>query len=310
MHQQKKRFTLMVTVFIALCCPAAVCSGDIPVKAFVSIVPQKYFVERVGGGLVDVQVLVQPGHSPATYEPTPRQMARLSQAVVYFRIGVPFENAFLPKISRTMTRLKIVDTRRGITRREMRARHEHDSHDDDHGNGSDTTHEDDRHEKYGLDPHIWLDPVLVKQQARTIASALAEICPVGKAEFEKNCESFEDELDSLDHHLAEALSKIKGRMFMVFHPSWGYFADRYGLKQQAIEIEGKSPSARHLGNIIRQARNEEVKIIFVQPQFSRRTAAAIAGAIGGAVIPIDPLAADYIKNMEMVAKTIHEALRE
>jgi len=320
---------LAVAAFIVLCGPAAICADDTPFKVFVSIVPQKYFVERVGGGLVDVQVLVQPGHSPATYEPTPRQMAQLSHAEVYFRIGVPFENAFLPKLSRTMKPLRIVDTRRGITLRKMRNRHDHgtmrkldseDSHghttgDNDHDahhhreHGNHADNEDNHEEKYGNDPHTWTDPVLVKQQAHTITAALAELYPDGKAVFEKNCEAFAADLDKLDKHLAEALAEVKGRTFMVFHPSWGYFADRYGLKQEAIEIEGKTPSARHLGDIIRRARATGTRILFVQPQFSRRTAAAIARAIGGAVIPIDPLAADYIENMETVAIRIQEALQ-
>jgi zinc transport system substrate-binding protein len=294
------------------------------ITVFTSILPQEYFVERIGGERVEVQALVTPGSSPATYEPTPRQMAALSEAKIFFRIGVPFENAFVPKIEGSMGTLRIIDTRKGITLRRMKAHHHHsgEREEADHAGDEGHTHEEEadhreneghdqhaaekehHHHGGGTDPHIWLSPRLVKGQARTIADALVELDPAGKATYEKNLAAFLKDLDMLDAHLAEALAPVKGKTFMVFHPAWGYFADAYGLAQEPIEIEGKDPSGRQLARMIETAKDEGVRVIFVQPQFSKRSAERIADAIGGAVVPIDPLALDYVRNLERVAAAV------
>ena len=278
---------------------------------FTSIVPQEYFVERIAGDRVDVQALVRPGSSPATYEPGPRQMAALSEAKLFFRIGVPFENAFIPKIEDSMKGLRIVDTRKGLTLRKMKVAHDHDEehghkaeHDDHHAEHDDHGHEG------GSDPHIWTSPRLVKVQAATIASALSEVDPAGKAIYAANLASLNEDLDALDTHLKKALAPIKGKSFMVFHPSWGYFADAYGLAQEPIEIEGKDPSGRQLDRMIVMAKEEDIRVIFVQPQFSKKSAGRIAKAIDGVVVPIDPLARDYINNLEKVAVTVRQSLQK
>lgn len=312
----------------ALACATHLHAAEEKVVVFTSIVPQEYFVERIGGERVAVQALVKPGQSPHTYEPTPRQMAALSSAKLYFRIGVTFENAFLPKIKQTMRGLRIVDTRKGITLRSMKAHHQHDEEhkgegehreeehaEEDHDEqGHDAEHEEHDEDQDGLDheggtdPHTWLNPRLVKVQARTITDALTQADPAGKAVYAKNLAAFLKDLDALDGKLTKALAPVKGKTFLVFHPSWGYFADAYGLEQEPVEIEGKDPSARQLARIIEQAKEEGVRVIFVQPQFSQRSAKRIADAIDGAVLPIDPLARDYLANMEAVARTVSAAL--
>ena len=164
--------------------------------------------------------------------------------------------------------------------------------------------------KKGNDPHIWLSPRLVRVQARTIADALIEADPAGKATYEKNLASFLEDLDALDATLAEALAPVKGKTLMVFHPAWGYFADAYGLEQEPIEFEGKDPSGPQIARIIEMAKNEGVRVIFVQPQFSKISAMRVAEAIGGVVVSINPLARDYIANLERVADTVREALQK
>jgi zinc transport system substrate-binding protein len=273
-------------------------------KAFVSIEPQAYFVERVGGERVAVQALVKSGQSPATYEPSPRQMAALSESKLYFRIGVPFEKALLPKIEGTIPGLRVVDTRVGVPLREMKARPCPGSSGKDRRGDN----EDARNGNEGKDPHIWLSPRRVKLQARTIATALAGIDPKGRQIYERNYAAFAEDLDRLDSALAETLKPVQGKSFLVFHPSWGYFAEDYGLRQEAIEMEGKEPTGRQLARIIEEAKAEGVKVIFVQPQFSRSMAEAVADAIGGEVVTIDPLAGDYIQNLRSVADTVREAL--
>ena len=206
---------------------------------FVSIAPMKYFVERISAESFDVQVLVGPGQSPATYEPTPRQMAKLSDAVVYFRTGVPFENVWIKRIAKANPDMLVVDIRKDIELREMIS----------HSNDNDS----DAHE--GMrDPHIWLSPSLVKIQARTICDALIEISPGNKNEFEKNLDVFILDLDNLSMEINNALVELESREFMVFHPSWGYFADEFHLKQIPIEIEGKEPGAKELTRIVEYAK--------------------------------------------------------
>jgi zinc transport system substrate-binding protein len=284
-------------LLVLILLPASLSAEGKRLPITVSLMPQKYFVERIGGKYVDVQVLVKPGSSPATYEPTPRQMAFLSESKLYFRIGVPFENAFIPKIRRSMKGIKIVDTRAGIKLRTMnKTEHEHDKH-----NGDDTS---------GKDPHIWLNPALVKVQIKTIADALSIADPEHKQIYTENRKLFAAELDKLNQTLAEVLAPVKGKTLMVFHPAWGYFADAYGLHQQAVEIEGKNPGARQLAHIIDQAKKEDVKVIFVQPQFSTALADKIAKSIGAAVVRIDPLAYNYISNMKKVAVAVQKALKK
>ena len=149
-----------------------------------------------------------------------------------------------------------------------------------------------------------------ESDARKIADALIEADPAGKPTYETNLAAFLKELDALDAKLVEALATVKGKAFMVFHPAWGYFADAYGLEQEPIEIEGKDPSGLQLARMIEMAKDEGVRVIFVQPQFSTRSAERIAEAIGGAVVPIDPLARDYVGNLEQVAAAIREALEK
>ncbi len=116
-------------------------------------------MERIAGDLAEVSVLVLPGKSPATYSPAPDQIKKLAGADLYFRIGVPFENGFLHKIESIVPDIRVVDTRQGIVLRQME-RHIHEG--DSHG-GHDHAHTDE-----GADPHIWMSPVRVKQQAATI----------------------------------------------------------------------------------------------------------------------------------------------
>jgi zinc transport system substrate-binding protein len=267
-------------------------AGGAKPTVFVSILPQVEFVERVAGGRVRVEVMVQPGDNPHIFEPSPRQMAALAGAAAYFRIGVNFENALLPKLASTIKDLRVVDTRNGIQLRRMQ------------GCG-DPAHADDHD---GDDPHIWTSPRLVKVQARTIADALVQLDPGGTADYERNYQAYAGELDALDARLAAVLAPAKGRTFMVYHPAWGYFADAYGLRQVAVEIEGKEPSARQLVRIIETARREGVKVIFVQPQFSRTGAEAVAEAIGGTVVPLDPLARNHLANLDQVAAAVSRTL--
>ncbi len=272
-----------------------------PLAVFVSILPQKTIVEQIGGKLVSVQVMVPPGAGPATYEPKPSQMARLSRTSIYFSVGVPFEKAWLPKIGGANPKMEIVPTDQDIPKLPM-ARHEHEGHEEDH-------HDHGHEEAHTLDPHVWLSPGLIKMMARNIQVALIRQLPDHRDQLKTNLTTFENELDHVDQQIRQLLTPLKGRHFMTFHPSWGYFAHTYGLTQIPVEVEGKEPKPAQLKDIIRNAEKLNIKAIFVQPQFSTRTARIIADMIGGRLITADPLAPDLLDNLLRQARALEKALR-
>ncbi|WP_022665985.1 metal ABC transporter solute-binding protein, Zn/Mn family [Desulfospira joergensenii] len=277
-----------------------------PLQVHVSILPQKYFVERIAGDLAQVDVLVKPGKSPATYSPSPDQIKKLAGSDVYFRIGVPFENGFLHKIEDIAGNILVKDTRQGIRLRDMEADHEGEEHEaeEDHDHGEEGHEHGEDHHHEGKDPHIWMSPVLVKKQADMIFQTLADLDPEHRDIYEKNHNAFSQDLDGLHQELTRVLAPMKGENLFVFHPAFGYFTDAYGLHQIAVENMGKSPKGKELSRIIKLARTEKARVIFVQPQFDRNAAQKIASAINGAVVSIDPLARDYLANMRKIGATV------
>lgn len=280
---------------------SALPAGGAPLPVFVSIQPQRYFVQQIGGDHVTVQVMVAPGASPATYEPKPRQMAALTQARLYFAIGVPFEAAWLDKIAAAGPAMTVVRTDQGIRKIPMAAHRHQEAEPHDH---------DEHHHDHGIrDPHIWLAPPLVRQQAQTICAALQAADPVHSADYAANLRRFVADIEALDREMQAIFKGRAGGQFMVFHPSWGYFAEAYGLDQVPVEIEGKDPKPAQLQALIEHARERGIRVIFVQPQFSTRSAELLAREIGGQVIFADPLAADWAGNLRAVAAQVAAALR-
>jgi zinc transport system substrate-binding protein len=301
-----KRLVIVFTGILLLLGGDVSAADKLPV--FVSIVPQKHFVQQIGKDLVEVQAMVRPGSSPATYEPKPQQMAALSKAKIYFAIGVPFENAWLGKIAATNPNMRVVHTGHGIEKLAMEAHHHHDDHEKGEHHGE-AEHDKDHHEHAGLDPHIWLSPPLVKIQARTVLTALQEADPAHRSVYQANFQEFTAQIDQLDADLKKTFAGKKGLQFMVFHPAWGYFAHAYGLKQVPIEIEGKDPKPAQLKELIQHARENGIKVIFVQPQFSTQSAEVVAREIGGQVAFADPLAEDWMANLRQVADKFQAALK-
>jgi zinc transport system substrate-binding protein len=304
---------------------------------FVTITPQQYFVQQIGKDLVDVQVLVEPGADPHTYEPKPQQMVAISKARLYFAVGIELEEAKLSKIIATNPNLKVIHTDHGIEKLAMEAHHQHhDDHkeehhendhheaehdhkhdhkkDEHHGQAADEhhgqgEHHEGHHEHAGLDPHIWLSPPLVKIQARSILAALQEADPAHGSVYEANFKAFATRIDQLDADLKKTFSGKTGMQFLVFHPAWGYFAHAYGLKQVPIEIEGKNPKPAQLKELLEHAKENHIKVVFVQPQFSTKSAELIAKEIGGQVAFTDPLAENWMANLRQVADKFKAALK-
>ena len=286
--------------------------GKIPV--FVSIAPQADFVQQIGGDRVDVHILVAPGADPHTYEPKPRQMAALSKARLYFAVGIEFEKAWLGKFTAMNPALKVVHTDHGILKLPMAA-HMHHHHDDGKESGTTAHDADDEHENThddemgNRDPHIWLSPPLVMLQARSILTALEAVDPDHRSVYEANYRAFILSLVDLDARLRADFDGLAGAAFMVLHPSWGTFAHAYGLHQIPVEIQGKDPKPAQLKALIEHARAEGIKVVFVQPQFSAKSAEQIARAIDGRVIMVDPLARDWAANLRHAAEEFKHALR-
>ena len=277
----------------------AAVAGGLPVA--VSIPPQAHFVEAIGGDHVDVQVMVPANAEPVTYEPTPRQMSALSRAELYFSIGVPFEQAWLPRFRGANPKMTVIDTTSGIQRRAMASDHDHGGHAD---------HDEPTPASGGLDPHVWLSPALVRVQAETIRDALIAADPGHAGDYHRGFRQFAEQIHRLDQGILDALAGIdpSARRFLVFHPAFGYFAASYGLEQMAIEVEGKEPGPRELARIIGEARSHGIRVIFIEPQFAQGAARTIAREIGGEVVTLDPLARDWPTGMQAIAETLAAAL--
>lgn len=264
---------------------------------FVTIIPQAFLAERIGGDAVEVHTLAAKGQDPHTFEATPKQAAALGQAQLFFTVGMPFEKRLVSKLPGGNSRkLKVIDSSAGITRLRMEEHHhgDHDHHAEEGGEP---------------DPHVWLAPANLRIMANTMATALIGAVPEHKALFTANLAALDAELKDLDKRLAASLAPHRGKTFYVFHPAFGYFAAAYGLNQEAVETGGKSPSPKQLQSLIREAKEEGVRVIFVQPQFDAKSAATVANGIGGSVVSIDPMAKDVPANLAAVAAAIEGALR-
>lgn len=260
---------------------------------FVSITPQKFFVEKITNKDFDIEIMVPDGRNPASYEPLPKQMLSLSKAKIFFSIGVPFEKRWIKKIEKNNENLFISRTDRNIQKRKLDSIIEIDLNDTHNYHGK-------------LDPHIWLDPILVKTQAENIYKDLIKVYPEHQKKYYTNLKVFQQQLDSINGVVRKILKEKTQKKFMVFHPSWGYFADRYGFKQYSIEVEGKEPSPNTLLKIINKVKELKISKILIQKQFSANAANAVAKELKAKVIIADPLEYDYYKGLTDIANKILE----
>lgn len=284
----RKKMIFTAAAVVAACTVLSACavSGSAPSSAkqkptvAVSIVPEAAFAEAVCGDCADVVTIVPPGSSPETYEPTPRQMEEFSSAQVYFAIGVPAEDAsILPKIPSGMTVVRLQDSVAA-------------------------EYPDLQFESGGRDPHIWLSPKRVKVMVRKIAEEMSAADPANKDVYAANAAAYEARMDALDAQVRSVLSPVKDRVFLVFHPAFGYFADDYGLKMVALEQEGKESTAQHMQELVDLARAQGAKAIFYQAETDSKQARAFAEEIGGQTVQLEPLSGDYESNLKKMASVI------
>lgn len=282
-----KNILLFLFIFLFNITCASIKKEESTESIFVSILPLKYFTEKIVGDNYPVEVMVPPGASPATYDPTPKQMQKLSNATLFLSVGhLGFEKAWLKKFSQTFPALEIVNTSIGINLIEVEEEH--------HGN----------HVHKGVDPHIWVSPKQAHVIAQNIFEAIVIIDPGNRDNYKKNLKKLFKEIISVDEKVEEKLANAKGSRFLIFHPSLGYFARDYGLVQMSIEFEGKSPSPKHMQKIIDEARSENIKLVLIQKEFDADNAKSIAKEIGAEVVQVDPLNYNWPEQVLLIADII------
>jgi len=254
-------------------------SGTLPaaeIEVFVSILPQQYFVERIGGDRVNVNVMVKPGQSPETFEPSPKMMFLYSKSNLYFTIGMPFEQVWISRVASLNQNISVISTQ------------------PDYAELS--------------DPHSWLSPIMVMDQAKIIMLELSRYSPKDKSFFENNYSELKHDLDVLHKVISERFKPADKVNFMTFHPAFFHFAKLYGLTQIAIEVEGKEPSAKQMAKMIDQYHNKRVPFLLIEKQFNQRIPQTVAGSLNAALLYVDPLSKDYIHNMKDIADKIYRSL--
>jgi zinc transport system substrate-binding protein len=285
-------------VIILIALPVISCNqgknSDGRVVVAVSILPQVEFVENISGGNVDVAVMIPPGADPHTYEPLASQMAKLSRAIIYAKVGsgLEFELGWMDKFTEVNKAMLVVDCARGITLLQT-------TEDEEHG----------EHKQGGADPHIWMSPVNAVIMVRNICDGMVKVDPAQKEYYESNRDVYMRKLSLLDKDYREGLAGLKNRYFMTFHPSFGYLAREYDLHMMTIAAEGKEPTAAGITGLIEQAKKNNVKVVFASPQFNIQSAKVIAGEIKGKMVTVDTLSKDYINNMRMILSNMVEAMQ-
>lgn len=257
------------------------------ISVAVSIVPQETFVKAVGGDKVDIVTMIPPGKSPENFAPNPDLMEKLSTASAYFTIGVPTEKAsILPKVTDFNKNIKIVNIAELVS----------------------NVYPERKFASGERDPHIWLSPKRVKVMIQEIVKELSLIDPSNKIFYETNGEDYINSLDKLDGDLKDSMLSLKKKAFVCYHPAFGYFADEYGLEMVSLEQEGKEATIEDFLKTIDFAKKENIKTVFYQAEIDSKQAKTFASEIGGRAEMVEPLSADYIRNLEKMAKTFKQAI--
>jgi len=239
-------------------------------KIAVSIAPQSFIVSKITGSTDNIITLIPSNASPETYKPKPKDLLDLKSAKIYFTIGVPFEKSWLGRFLSVNPKLEVIDSTKGV-------------------------------EKIKSDPHIWLDPKNDIIMAKNIAETLGKYDLQNAKHYQENYEHFKKEFEELDNQISQKLSHLKNRVILTFHPSFGYFAKAYGLKQK-----GHEPSLKEQIQIIKDARELGIKKIFVSPSFSQKEAKFIADKIGAKTSVIDHLSFDLNSTLKTLADELEK----
>lgn len=256
----------------------------------VSIAPYKYFVDAIAGGDFIVNVMVPPGSDPHIYEPVPGQISRLRASLGYISNGfLGFELAWLERFYETSPRMKKLNL--GDIIEPIDAGHDH------HGEHTESA-----------DPHYWVSPKSALKMAEAVRDFLKELNPSSSAKYDENFAGLSDRIIELDTRSTEYFSQFRGRSFMIYHPNLAYLARDYGLREIAVESEGKEPSPAMMKELIDVSRRDSISTIFVQREYDTRNARSIAGETGARLVIIDPLAEDWYESTSSIIEALHQSL--
>lgn len=270
-----RRFPFYVAMLLCLCPGRYACAA---MDVFVSIAPQKYLVQRIGGDRVRVEVMLKPGHSPETYDPSPSQVARLASTRIYFLIGVPFESRWHARFQQQNGAMHMVDSVRDCSIIDQ-------------------------------NPHVWTSPVNAQYIATVIRDTLMQEDPAGASYYAANFRRLVADLEGLDKDIQARLRHRRTDYFIVSHDAWSYYAARYGLEQLALESGGREKGPRGIAQLVEQARRENIQVVFIQSQHPTGAALTLARELHAGVVEIDPLAPDYISNLRRVTASIAQTLQ-
>lgn len=281
-----KRYLL----YIALILAAAGCSpkptADEP-TIYVTIAPLRSVVERIVGDDFSIEVLVPAGASPEIFEPSARQYVALNEARWIFSTGlIDFETTLLHRLE---NQTKIINLSEEIDLIAGSCSHAH--------------HHNDGAHHHGVDPHIWTSPRALKQMAENSYRAIASAYP-DSVKYTENFARLSADIEALDKRTEEALQQAEVKMVVVYHPALTYYARDYGLQQEAIEQEGKEPSARALARLIAMGREAGVGRILYQRQYPRSVVETVARDMGAEAVEFDPLGEDVIANIDSITSLI------
>ena len=257
----------------------------------VSILPLKYFVEKIADSSLQVKVLVPPGSSPEMFEPTPQQMAELTQAKGYFSIGLlDFEKGMEQKL-KDNAEFRYIDLSQGLELIKGECEHNHD-------------HESHQGHNHAIDPHTWMSAANARIMAKSIAQSLTTLFPERESEFNANLNRLVAHIDSVDNEVRSILAGSGRKAFVIYLPALGYYSRDYGLTQLSVEHEGKSPSAKGVMELVERCRAEGITTILSQSQFDTHNSQTIANELGGTVVKVDPLQENWAESMIFIANAI------
>lgn len=265
------------------------------ISVSVSVIPQVFFVKKIAGDLADVNIMVDKGKSPESYEPTIKQLKDLSKSSLYFNVGMPFEKAWLDRFRAVNPNMQIIPPLKdGELESYMKTYHIDSSHDseDSHHHGEDSH-----------SPHIWLSFILSKAHAIEIANAFIKQDSKNAAIYKQNLDKFLGEIDEAYLHYKNIFKDNK-KAFLVYHPAFEYLASELGIREFAIEQDGKEAKISHTKEILDLVKKHNISSIFIQPQFSKKSAEAIAREANLSIKVADPLSYDWLNNIKNILDEI------
>ncbi|MCQ2123647.1 MAG: zinc ABC transporter substrate-binding protein [Fibrobacter sp.] len=293
-----------VAVILAIFC-VSVSAAKLTVA--VTLQPYANVVSEIGGDQLEVVTLLPPGADPHTFEPKPSTLKDFAKASVYFSDGSGMDEAWLPRFKGVNKNVQIVSLSKDINWMEEDEHHHHEVESAAiHAGEKSVAEHDDHDDGEELDPHLWTSPLQMMQVARNVYEALVKLDSANAGLYIERWVKLTARLKKLDAELRTSIAKLpqQARTFIVFHPSYGYFARDYGMTQLTVEVNGKEPKPRDLLNLAKTGKANNVHIVFVQPQFSKRAATTIARELDAVILDTDPLSFEYEKNIRALLSAI------